>query len=103
MLAGTRYHTAAAVIFMIYYRKSIFSGNLCWVGAAGYLDGSMKDLTGKKQDGERMRFASALEYSLSKRTVVYGGVAYARNLGHLVTYSKGKNLYTGLVGLMHKF
>ena len=29
MLAGTRYHTAAAVIFMIYYRKSIFSGNLC--------------------------------------------------------------------------
>ena len=91
-----------AVSFLTGFRHQ-FSGNLCWVGAAGYLDGSMKDLTGKKQDGERMRFASALEYSLSKRTVVYGGVAYARNFGHLVTYSKGKNLYTGLVGLMHKF
>lgn len=80
-----------------------FTGNLCWIGAAGYLDGSLKTLDGKRQDGERMRFATALEYSLSKRTMAYANIAYARNFGQLVTYSKGKNLYTGLIGLQHRF
>lgn len=80
-----------------------FTGNLCWIGAAGYLDGSLKTPDGKRQDGERMRFATALEYSLSKRTMAYANIAYARNFAQLVTYSKGKNLYTGLIGLQHKF
>lgn len=95
-------HGLNAVSFLTGFRHK-FTGNLTWIGAAGYLDGSMKTPEGKKQDGERMRFATALEYTLSKRTMVYANIAYARNFGQLVNYSHGKNLYTGLVGLQHKF
>lgn len=79
------------------------SGNLTWVGAAGYTDASLKTAQGVKENGERLRFATALEYSLTKRTSVYATAAYGRNYGQLIKYSGGKNLYTGMVGMAHWF
>ena len=79
------------------------SGNLTWVGAAGYTDASLETAQGVKENGERLRFATALEYSLTKRTSVYATAAYGRNYGQLIKYSGGKNLYTGMVGMAHWF
>lgn len=80
-----------------------FTGNLTWIGAASWLDGSMKDKSGKKENGERLRVATALEYTLSKSTMVYANFAYGRNFHAVETVNKGKNLYTGLVGMQHWF